>query len=254
MFKELVSSVRAYGRALALVRELNLWGYVLIPVLISLVLAVGIGLTAWGISDNIGHLLTSWYPWEAGKGVVESIASVFGGLLVAALGFILYKTLVMILAGPFMSPLAEKVEDHLTGRKSGNPFTFPQFTSDLVRGIRIALRNVIRELSLTMLLLLLGLIPLFSPFVAILIFIVQSYYAGFGNMDLTLERHYRVRGSVDFVHRHRGIALGNGLVFMGILFTGIGFLFAPPLGTIAATVETVKHLDDVPLREESSLV
>jgi CysZ protein len=108
MFKELVSSVRAYGRALALVRELNLWGYVLIPVLISLVLAVGIGLTAWGISDNIGHLLTSWYPWEAGKGVVESIASVFGGLLVAALGFILYKTLVMILAGPFMSPLAEK--------------------------------------------------------------------------------------------------------------------------------------------------
>ena len=39
------------------------------------------------------------------------------------------------------------------------------------------------------------------------------------------------------------LALGNGLVFMGLLAIGIGFLIAPPLAAIAATLETTKRLD-----------
>jgi len=49
---------------------------------------------------------------------------------------------------------------------------------------------------------------------------------------------------VRFVRRHRALALGNGLVFMALLLTLIGFLFALPLGAVAATLETVRLLPE----------
>ena len=121
--------------------------------------------------------------------------------------------------------------------------------ADLVRGIRIALRNIVRELFFTLILLLVGvIIPILSPFTTVAIFLLQSYYAGFGNMDYTLERRLGVSQSVGFVRRHRGLALGNGIVFVLLLMTLVGFIIALPLGTIAAATETLSRLDaDEPL-------
>ena len=77
------------------------------------------------------------------------------------------------------------------------------------------------------------------------LFLVQAYYAGFGNMDYSLERHHSISGSIRFIRRNRWLAMGNGTVFMLLLMTGIGFLFAPPLSTIAGTIEVVKRLDGI---------
>ena len=114
---------------------------------------------------------------------------------------------------------------------------------DLFRGLRIAFHNIIRELFYMILILIVGLIPFFSPIAPFLIIGVQAYYAGFGNMDYTLERHASVKNSIRFVRANKGLALGNGLVFLGLLAIGIGFLIAPPLAAVAATVETTKRLD-----------
>lgn len=245
MFKELFDGIRSYARALALISELRLWGYVIAPGLVSLVLGAGIIWLAIGIADDIGGWLVSWYPWEWGRRVVETVAKVFGGLLVAAFGLIIFKNLVLALASPIMSPLSEKVERHLTG-KPAIPFTLSQFSSDLIRGIRISIRLIIRELLFTILLLLIGIIPVFNTFALAAIFLIQAYYAGAGNIDFALERHFRVRQSVQFVRQHRLLAIGNGTVYILLLLTGIGFLFALPLGVVAATVETVKRLNPQP--------
>ena len=90
----------------------------------------------------------------------------------------IYKHIVLILSAPFMSPLSEKVENHLLGKSTTINFSISQMLKDLLRGIRIALRNIIREIFYTILLLLLGLIPFFSPFAPFLILAVQSFYAG----------------------------------------------------------------------------
>ncbi|MFN7120137.1 MAG: EI24 domain-containing protein [Saprospiraceae bacterium] len=245
MFKSFFDGIAAYGRAFSLVSELRLWGYVIAPGILSLLLGAGIIWVAIGVADDIGGWLLSWYPWEWGRAVIEKIANVFGGLLVATLGLIIFKNLVIALASPIMSPLSEKVERYLTG-KPAIPFNLSQFASDLMRGIRISIRLIVRELFFTMMLLLIGLIPLLSPFVAIAIFIVQAYYAGAGNIDFALERHFRVRESVRFVRQHRLLAIGNGVVYVLLLLTGIGFLVALPLGVVAATVETVKRLSAQP--------
>lgn len=241
--KNFFAGISAYGKALQLISELRLWGYVIVPGIISLLLGAGIIWGAIGVSDDIGGWLISFYPWEWGRSVIEKIANVFGGLLVAALGLILFKNLVIALASPIMSPLSEKVEKALSNKPPVIKFTVKQIISDIIRGIRISIWLIVRELFFTLLLLIIGLIPIFSPFVAVAIFIVQAYYAGAGNIDFALERHFRVRDSVRFVRRNRLLAIGNGTVYLLLLLTGIGFLFALPLGVVAATVETVKRLE-----------
>ena len=72
---------------------------------------------------------------------------------------------------------------------------------------------------------------------------MQSYYAGFGNIDFTLERYYRVRGSIGFIRHNRGMAIGNGMVYLLLYLSVIGFVFALPLGTIAGAVESLKKLE-----------
>lgn len=242
MFKGITSGITSYGKAFRIISKLGLWGYLFIPAILSLIIAVIIGSTAWNLSDDIGHFLINWYPWEIGLSIVEKVSTVFSGVLIVGLGLVLYKHLVIIISAPFMSPLSEKVENYLEGRSTNIQFSMTQMLKDLFRGLRMALRNIIREVFFIVLLLIVGLIPVFSPFVPFLIIAIQAFYAGFGNIDYTLERHFDVRNSVYFIRDHKGFALGNGLVFMGLLFVGIGFLIAPPLATIAATIETTKRL------------
>ncbi len=243
MIKEFISAAGAYLQALELTIRYRLWGYFLAPAIISVLLAAAIFTTAWQLSDNIAAWVVGWYPWEQGKGVVDRVAQVFAGLTVGAIGLILFKNLVIALASPFMSFLSEKVERKLHDAPEIK-FSIGQALSDLVRGLTIAIRLIVRELLFTVLLLLLGLVPVFSPFTPVLIFLVQSYYAGAGNLDFALERHFRVRGSIRFMRKHRGLALGNGMVYLLLFVTVIGFPFALPLSTIAGTIETVRYVDE----------
>lgn len=241
--KGLFDGMSSYLTALQLTAKHRLWGYFVIPALIVILLGGAIFYAAWGLSDNIGNYLSNIYPWEWGSNYVDEFGRVFGGLLIAALGLILFKNLVIAIASPFMSFLSEKVEHILYGGTSPK-FDAKQFMSDLIRGVRIAIRLVVRELLFTFLLFLVGLIPVFSPVVPFALFGMQSYFAGAGNMDFTLERYYRVRGSVRFVRRNWGLAIGNGVIYLLLYFTVIGFVFALPLGTIAATVESMKRIQE----------
>lgn len=242
MIKNFFIGLSAYGRALRLISSLGLWSYFLIPALISLALAALIFGLAWNMGDDLGGFLINWYPWQTGAETIAGVGNVLGTVLIIVLGLILYKNLVMALASPFMSQMSERIERRISPTYVSASFSSGRMVREILRGLRIALRNITREIFFTILLILLGLIPFFSPFVAVAIFLVQSYYAGFGSMDYTLERHCNVRESIQFVRRYRGIALGNGAVFILLLMTGIGFLFALPLSTAAATPVVVKRL------------
>jgi CysZ protein len=249
MIQDFIAGLTSYGKAFRDISKYRLWKYVLVPGIISLVLGIAIFSGAWAASDNIGGWLISFYPFEWGSGWIEKVANVFGGLLVGVTGLLLFKYIVMIVASPFMSFLSESIEKKMYGSNAPSP-NLQMIISDMVRGIRIALRNIIRELFFTFLIFLAGIIiPILSPVVPIVIFIVQAYYAGFGNMDFTLERYYRVKGSVAFVRDYKGLAIGNGTIFLLLLLTGVGFLFALPLGTVAATTETLKRLPETPDEE-----
>lgn len=243
MIQAIIDSVFNYGKALSAIPKMKLWKYVFIPVIISILTGGFIFLGAFKAAGALDGFLLNKYPFEFGRSVFEKIVHFSGSLVVVSVGFILYKNMIMVFSSPFMSILSEKVEKAMTGETNFR-VSKGRFIADLIRGLRIALRNIFRELSITVFLLLIGLIPGVSFISAPLIFLVQGYYAGFGNMDFTLERHMGYKESIHFVKRNRGIAIGNGVVFLGLLFLGIGFLIAPSLGTIASTMGTVKRLNE----------
>ena len=238
--KDFLDGFTGYFRHLGLIPKYGLWFYVLIPGILSVLLGGLIFAAAWQMADGVGEMLIQYYPFERGRAIVEKTVSFIGGIGIGAMGLMLFKYLIMIIASPFMSFLSERIENRMYDKKATASFSISGTIRGFIRGIGIALRNIIRELSLTFVLFLLGLIPVFALPATGLIFLVQSYYAGFGNMDFTMERYFSVRQSVRFVRRNRWFAIGNGLAFVLLLMTGLGFIIALPLGVIGATVGTLE--------------
>lgn len=210
---------------------------------ISFLTAVLIGFSAWGLGDNLGSFISRIWFWEWGTETFRSISNFIGSMIIIALGIILYRHIVMALSAPFMSPVSEKIENHFYG--TNNSYRNTSNIQQLWRGVRINVRNLLMELMLTLPIILIGFIPVVGIISSVLLFLVQSYYAGFGNMDYTLERHFKYSESIQFVRRNRGLAIGNGMVFMLVLLIPVvGIILVLPLSVTAASTETLRVLEN----------
>lgn len=242
MIKNIISGIKAYFGAFSLISKLRLWKYFAIPMIISFLTALVIFGSAYSLSDNIGVLISKIWLWDWGRETFSSISNFIGGLIIVVIGIILFKHIIMALSSPFMSPVSEKIEAHLTGNPP-HSLRNTTFMQQLMRGIRINGRNLFMEFLITIPVLILGFIPIIGFITSILLFIVQAYYAGFGNMDYTLERHYQYKESLQFVRKHRGLAIGNGIVFiLFLLIPIIGVILVLPLSVTAASTRTVEAL------------
>jgi len=249
MIKNILKGIKAYTGTFALISKLKLWKYFLVPIIISIITASIIGLSAYGLSDNLGHFFARVWIWDWGKETFTSLSTIVGAIIIVVIGFILYKHIVMALSAPFMSPVSEKIEAHLTGNNNHVHRT-TSFKEQLWRGIRINVRNLFKELLFSIPLLLLKFIPGVNIVSAILLLLIQAYYTGFGNIDYTLERHFKYNESIRFVSKNRGVAIGNGIVFMLFMFIPIiGIVIVLPLSVTAATTKTVELI-----RSENELI
>jgi CysZ protein len=249
MIKNIINGVKAYFGTFKLISKLGLWKYFTIPILISVATGLSFVALAYFFSDNLGTLIAKIWPWDWGSETFVTISTYIGGLFILVIGLILYKHIVMALSAPFMSPVSEKVEAHLLGNTK-HIHRNTSFSQQLSRGIRINIRNLFRELLFMIPLLLLSFIPVIGIVFTILIFLIQAYYVGFGNMDYTMERHFNYKESVQFVRKNRGTAIGNGIVFVLMLFIPIiGFIITLPISVVAASTETVKILKEKGLIE-----
>ncbi|MFM2269921.1 MAG: hypothetical protein RL757_3362 [Bacteroidota bacterium] len=237
---DFLKSFRNYGRAWAMISALRLWRVAFIPGFISLILGGGIFWLGWEWKDLFATWLGSFYPenWY-GKAFIGTILKSLGILLTFFGGFFTYKNLIIPISSPFLSIISARVEAKLTEK----PVEEPPFLEALTRGLSLTFRNLFKELFFTISLLLLGFVPFLTIFIAPLIFLVQSNYAGFGNMDFALERFFNRQQSVSFVRAHRLMAVGNGAAFLALLFLPVlGLLIAPALSVAAATIGVVEKI------------
>ncbi|RPE00065.1 coproporphyrinogen III oxidase [Aureibaculum marinum] len=247
MIKNIFKSIQNYTQSFGLISELKLWKFFFIPILISIVTAIIIGFLAYGLSDDIGYYITKIWRWNWGKEVFTTISNVIGGLTIVVLGLILYKHIIMALSAPFMSPVSERIEAHFSGVQPSelHHHRTTSFSNQLWRGIRINLRNLGKELLFTIPILLLSFIPIINIFTTVLLFLIQAYYAGFGNIDYTLERHFNYKDSIDFVRKNKGFAIGNGVIFMLFLMIPVvGVILVLPFSVTAASIGTVSLINN----------
>ncbi|MDB2419411.1 EI24 domain-containing protein [Flavobacteriaceae bacterium] len=242
MISNLIDGLKAYLEAYQVISRLKLWRFFMIPMLISVLIFLNIVLVSISFSDEIGLYISSFWSWDFGKETINTVSMILGGIILISIGLILFKHLVMILSAPFMGPISKKIEDDFTGVTSQTQVSSP--LTLVFRSIKISSRNLFRELLLSIPILILGLIPLIGFFSLFLLFLMQAYFAGFGNMDSTLERHFSYQKSIQFVKANKGIAIGNGLVFMlFLLIPFVGIIFIIPFSVTSATIATVKIIN-----------
>ena len=233
--------------AITKIGRYGLWRYVFLTALLALAIGGGLSYLVYDYSDHIGSWLINIYPFDWGSSYIESAASYIGGTLVAVLALVLFKHLMLGLSSPIMSFVSERVEYKMTGEKFDS-FSITRLISELLRGIRISLGNITKELLFIFILFMLGLIlPILAPFIAVMTFLVQAFYAGYASLDYFMERRFDVRESAKTVRQHRWAVIGFGSGFLVIvLLPVLGWIFAPILSTIAATEYAVnQRIDDI---------
>ena len=242
MLKGVYQGCTAYSEVYEIISRLKLWKFFVIPMLISFLVFSMILVVSFSLSNSIGSYIASFWSWDFGQETIHAISRFFGGLLIIIFGFISFKHIIMALSAPFMGPISKIIEDDINGVVSQVKTSTP--SGLLMRGIRISLRNLLRELVLSIPILLFGLIPVVGFFSVVMLFLMQAYFAGFGNMDYTLERHFSYQKSVFLVKKNKGLAMGNGIVFMlFLLIPFLGVILVHPLSVTAATIVTVKSIN-----------
>lgn len=254
-FLDFADGITSYGNALMIIFRLRLWSYLVIPGLLSLALGGSIIYGAYHASSGFAHFLAASYPTHwIGASFIGSLSSLASWLILGVSGLFSYRILLMAIVAPFMSPLAARVQSDVLGITVYDP-PFVSWTNLrlVLRGAILSFRNLVKELWFTFWLLLLSIFPPFTLIVPVILFLVQAFYSGFGNLDYALEKYYGIAESKAFSQKHRWLAIGNGTVFLALLGVPVlGLFFAPALSTVAATLESMKRID-APLKNVKEL-
>jgi CysZ protein len=244
MLKELVIAFQSYYEAHGFIRANRLWKWIFIPGLIYMLL-FGVGIYYfWISSDNA----VTWFSNIIGlKGWLDRQRSEWLSFFVVMIGimlrlilvffyFSLFKYVFLIIGSPVFAYLSEKTAAILEGRDF--PFSLRQLMKDALRGSALALRNMVWQSVYMVLLFFLSFVPLVGWIAPLVALFVECYYYGFSMMDYSCERNrLSPAASIDFISRHKGLAMGNGMIFY--LMHGIpvlGWILAPAYAVVAATL------------------
>jgi CysZ protein len=244
LLKDIILAIQAYGQAHRFIREHKLWKWIIVPGIIYMVLfCVSMYFFGKSASDVVQFLMThSGLHAFAEKmhsrtiGFFITVGGIILWIVLMLLYFSLFKYVWLILGSPIFAYLSEKTESIIEGKDF--PFSFSQLLIDVARGIRIALRNTIRQTGYLLLLLLLSFIPFAGWVTPVFVLLIESYYYGFSMLDYSCERHkMSVSESIYFIGTHRGLAIGNGIMFYLMHWVPVvGWIFAPAYAVIAATL------------------
>ncbi len=248
MLKEIIIAIQSYSEAHDFIRKHRLWKWIIIPGVLYTLLFIGGMYLFWQssndavtwISQQIG--LETWLQNQRNNWL--SFLFLMAGLVLRIVlvffYFSLFKYIFLIIGSPVFAYLSEKTESILEGKDF--PFSLKQLLRDILRGVRMAVRNTLWQTLYIVSLLFLSLIPLVGWITPVIALFVECYYYGSSMLDYSLERHKLTYAqSINYIGRHRGLAVGNGLIFYLMHgFVIIGWVLAPAYAVVAATLSLHK--------------
>lgn len=248
MLKEIIISFQSYFHAHRFIIKHRLWKWILIPGLIYAILfCLGIYLFWISSSSVIEFLLqtTGVKLWMQNmQNSWLSFFLIFGQiilhLVLMLFYFSLFKYLFLIIGSPLFAWLSEKTEAIIEGKDL--PLNFKLLINDICRGIRLAFRNMLWQTVYSVSILILSFLPVVGWITPLLALSIECYFLGFSMLDYSFERNkLSTSQSIAFISRHKGLAIGNGLIFYLMhLLPVIGWILAPSYAIIAATISLYK--------------
>lgn len=236
--------MRSFFDAHRFISKYGLWKWIIIPGILYCVLFVAGCWLFWTSSNQAIEFLllkTGIKAWldkmqDSWLNLLFIVGQIMLRLVLLLFYFSLFKFLFLIVGSPVFAYLSEKVESII--EKKEYPFSFLQLMKDSARGIRIALRNLLWQTVYVVTILILSFIPVIGWISPVIVLLVECYYFGFSMLDYSSERNkMSASQSIDFIGRHKGLAIGNGLVFYAMhLIPLVGWLLAPSYAVVAATL------------------
>lgn len=244
MLKEILIAIQAYGQAHRFINKHGLWKWILLPGLFyALLFFAGLYfyIQTSGVAIDYVYAASGLKSWmqESGMRWLKFLF-IFGQIILYLIliffYFSLFKYLFLIVGSPVFAYLSEKTESIMENRDF--PFSFIQLLKDIARGIRIALRNTLWQTVYTLSILILALIPVVGWVTPVIALFIECYYFGFSMLDYSCERNKLTTSqSIAFIGNHKGLAIGNGMVFYLMhLIPLVGWMLAPSYAVIAATL------------------
>ncbi len=248
MLKEIIISIQSFFEAHKFINKHRLWKWIIVPgIIYTAMFVIGMwffGKTSLsaiafieqksGLKTWVDYMQESWLNWLV----------IFMHFIIMIVLFIFYFSLFrfvfLIIGSPVFAYLSEKTESILKGKDF--PFTFPQFLKDIVRGMRIATRNLLWQSVYLVSILIISFVPLVGMIAPLVALLVECYYFGFSMLDYSSERNkLSTSQSIALIGNHKGLAIGNGLAFYIMhLLPFVGWLLAPSYAVVAATLSLHK--------------
>jgi CysZ protein len=248
LLKEIVIAIQSYFEAHQFIVRHRFWKWILIPgLLYAMLFTVSMyffGKTSTAAIDYLTQTtgLDMWLQriQNSWLGFLFTFAGIILWLIQMMFYFSLFKYVFLIIGSPVFAWLSEKTESMMEGREL--TFSIHRLMKDATRGIRLALRNTLWQSVYMISLVLLSFFPVVGWITPLIAIMVEFYYYGFSMLDYSFERQkLSPAESIRFVSNHKGLAIGNGVVFylMHIIII-VGWVLAPAYAVIAATLSLYK--------------
>ena len=224
----------------------GLWGWVVAPALVTLVLLAGaIAGVVW-LARPLVEGATGWMP-----GFLQGAASwVMWILVVTGLGLgalLVFVAMVGVVAGPFCELLSEAVEERATGRPAP-PFALGVFLRGAALGVAHALRRLVGSLFGLVLVLAIGMVPVVGTIAAaVLAGWLAARASAYDCYDAVLaRRELAYADKLAYLARYPGRTFGLGAGVAGMLLSPGVNLLAVGVGAAGATLAALELDDGAP--------
>lgn len=232
-------------RGWQLVREPGLRRFVVIPLLINVAVFATLG---WLLFGALFDWMSGWTFFErfGDYWIVRTLQQVLQFVVGAILTIVLayaFTLLANIIGAPFNSLLAERVEQHLTGK---SPTTDPSMAF-LIKSIPKSLMSELSKLLYLLLwsipLIIIGFIPVINIAAPFLVFAFGAWMFALEYIDYPMGNHdmlfKEVKGNL---RQRRRVALGFGFTIAVFSIIPIVNLVIMPIAVAGATALYVEQL------------
>lgn len=236
VFNQFKNAISGYGKSFKFINENKLWGWFVVPGIINLIIFVVLGIFAWNYSEDLSDYFIQVFGVEdeTSSSIIFWTTLIISRLSITLVFVLIYRYLLLIMVSPALALFADKIYKIQTGNEL--PFNLKIFINNVFRGIGLAIKNLINEIVLTILVSLFSFTGVLAPAVPIVIFIIQGYFYGFSMIDYRCElQGMNIKQSSVYVWNNKGVAIGNGVVFnLVLLIPFVGVLIGPMLSLVAS--------------------
>ncbi len=252
MLKELILAIRAYFSAHRFILEHKLWKWMIVPGLVYAYLFV-LGMNYFSQSSSffieaiiLKTGLKSWVDTLSNDllGFFITMGSFWLWFTLLLFYFALFKYLFLIVFSPFFAYLHLRID----AIKKDIPFIFnvTAYRKLIKRALLLNVTNLLWQTVYLIPIVIICTLPIIGWFTPIFTILLECYFLGAAMLDYSLASENKNKiAAAAYVNNHKGLPIGNGLVFYLLHFIPIiGWMTAPFYALIAAKLNTLEVKDN----------